>query len=433
MRHFLFYPFLFFLFIPHVYSQQLVTVGDGWANNTINVTVFRKNSVVTHNDIQFVAYYDPQGFLILAKRKQSDNKWTVNKTQYKGNVNDAHNGISIMVDGDGYLHVSWDHHGNPLHYSIGVSPYSIELGNMQSMTGDGETNVTYPEFYKMPNGNLIFIYRNGASGNGNLVVNNYDLKTKRWTQLQNNLVDGQMQRNAYWQACVDNSGHIHLSWVWRETADVGTNHDMCYAKSRDGGCTWETSKGTRYQLPINATTSEYIQKIPQNSELINQTSMTTDAKGNPYIATYWRKQNSDVPQYHIIHHDGTKWADLNLNFRTTPFTLQGGGTKSIPISRPQVLAESNKKKTKLMFLFRDAERGSKVSMAICNDIKKNDWIIKDLTNFSVGAWEPSFDTELWRNKGILNVFIQKAEQIDGEGKADVRPEKVQILDVTYNQ
>lgn len=411
-----------------IYSQQLVPVSDGWANNSVNVTVFRKNSLVTYKDTQFIAYYDNDGCLILGKRKLPKGEWILHKTQYTGNVSDAHNSISIMVDGDGYLHVSWDHHGHPLRYAKSIAPLSLELGDKQPMTGELEENVTYPEFYKMPNGDLIFIYRDGQSGKGNLVLNRYNVKTKTWNQLQKNLIDGEGKRNAYAQSCVDDKGVIHISWVWRETPDVATNHDLCYAKSLDGGITWMNSMGEKYTLPIIAETSEYAALIPQNSELINQTAMTTDSKGNPYIATYWREKNSDIPQYHIVYNKHNEWRVMNLNFRNTPFSLKGGGTKRIPISRPQLIVDTKSKNTNLFLLFRDEERGGKVSMAVCKDIDGKKWTVRDLTDFSVGSWEPSFDTELWRNKKQLHIFVQKADQVDGEGKADIAPQKVYILE-----
>jgi hypothetical protein len=51
--------------------------------------------------------------------------------------------------------------------------------------------VSYPEFYRMPNGNLLFFYRNGASGKGNLVVKSYDISTSKWSMLHENLIDGE--------------------------------------------------------------------------------------------------------------------------------------------------------------------------------------------------------------------------------------------------
>ncbi len=419
-----------FLNFNFISAQKLIPVEKGWSNNSVNVVNFRKNSVVTVADTQFVAFYTPDGFLALGKRNIKDSSFIIEKTQYKGNVNDAHNCISIMVDGNGYLHVSWDHHGNPLRYAKSIVPFSLKLGDKQPMTGDNETNVTYPQFFKMPSGDLIFMFRDGQSGQGNLVVDKYDLKSKKWSQIQHNLIDGEGQRNAYWQACVDTKGVIHISWVWRETWDVSTNHDMCYARSLDGGLTWENSKGKKYALPITASTSEYVCKIPQKSELINQTSMTTDSNGQPVIASYWREQDSKIPQYHIVSLQNGQWKVSNLEFRKSSFSLSGGGTKSIPVSRPQIVAKNKGNKSVFYMIFRDAERGSKVSVAINKKSGEGKWIIKDLTDFSVGSWEPSWDTELWKEKSILDIFVQNVVQVDGEGRAEVEPQMVNILELS---
>ncbi|MDM8159874.1 BNR repeat-containing protein [Labilibaculum sp. K2S] len=413
----------------NICAQKVIPVSKGWSENSVNAVVFRQNSLVTQNGIQFIAYYNSEGFLELGKRKSKSDQFTTYTTSYKGNVNDAHNCISIMLDGDGYLHVAWDLHGNPLRYAKSIKPYSLQLGPEKEMTGSNETNVTYPQFFRMPNGNLIFMFRDGQSGKGNLAMNSYDRKTKTWVQIQSNLIDGEGQRNAYWQACVDSQGDIHVSWVWRESPDVASNHDLCYARSKDGGISWENSQGQTYSLPITATTAEYASHIPQNSELINQTSMTTDERGQPVIASYWREQNSDIPQYHIVSCTNGKWNTINLNFRKTPFSLKGAGTKRIPISRPQILAKTKHKTSTFYLIFRDEERGAKVSMAIGNTSEQGNWKVVDLTDFSVGSWEPSFDTELWKNKGIINLFVQKVEQIDGEGKADYEPQMVNVLEV----
>ena len=101
---------------------RLVPLGQGWAKTSINTVIFRRNSVVTHKGTQYVAYYDEDGFVVLAKRKAGSMDWEIRRTQYKGNVKDAHNSISIMVDGDGYLHMAWDHHNHPLRYCQSKSP-----------------------------------------------------------------------------------------------------------------------------------------------------------------------------------------------------------------------------------------------------------------------------------------------------------------------
>ena len=182
-----------------------------------------------------------------------------------------------------------------------------------------------------------------------MVMNRYDVASGKWSRVHDILIDGEGKRNAYWQMCTDSKGTIHLSWVWRETWLVETNHDMCYARSTDGGKTWQRSDGTAYRLPITMATAEIAWPIPQKSELINQTSMTTDPDGRPLIATYWREQGDSIPQYRLVSHDGKGWHMETVGRRTMPFSLAGGGTKMIPIARPRVVSDGKK----LIYIFRD--------------------------------------------------------------------------------
>jgi hypothetical protein len=414
---------------PH--HPVMVRVGEGWAKNSVNAVIFRRNSVVTHGNTQVVAFYDADANVVLAKRQLKDDTWDIRRTQYRGNTHDAHNSISIMVDGDGFLHMSWDHHNHALRYCRSIAPGSLELTEKMPMTGQKEGQVTYPEFYRLPNGNLLFLYRDGGSGNGNLMMNHYDLKTRTWTQRQDAFIHGEGQRNAYWQMCTDVQGTIHISWVWRETGDIATNHDIGYAKSRDGGKTWQKSSGQAYSLPITSGNAEYAVRIPQNSELINTTSMCADARGRPYIATYWRPAGTDVPQYHLVYHDGVRWHTQQTSHRTTPFRLSGGGTKRIPISRPQIFADSSGATDKAYMLFRDLERGDRVSIATCDDLREPTWQYEDLTDFSVGLWEPGYDTELWKRSKVLHVYVQRVDQGDGDkNDMGVPPTAVSILEWT---
>jgi beta-glucanase (GH16 family) len=409
-------------------ARAQTPVGLGWAKNNVNGAIFRKNSVVSQGQNQYVAYYDSAGYVTLGKRRLPAGPWQVQRTPYQGNVKDAHNVISLMADGAGYLHLSFDHHNNPLHYCRSTAPGSLSMGALEPMTGQQEQKVSYPEFHRYPNGDLLFMYRDGGSGNGNLVLNRYDQKTRKWTRLHNVLIDGEGQRNAYWQACIDPRGTIHVSWVWRESPNVASNHDMAYARSLDGGKTWQKSTGEAYKLPITAGTAEYAARIPQNSELINQTTITTDAAGAPYIASYWRPQGTQVPQYQLIYLKDKQWRTTQISQRTTPFSLSGVGTKRIPISRPQLLVATQKGRTAAYLLFRDAERQDRASVLQCADLGQGAWAAADLTATSVGNWEPSYDTERWKKEQVLSLFVQRTGQGDGETLENLPAQPVYVLE-----
>ncbi len=155
--------------------------------------------------------------------------------------------------------------------------------------------------------------------------------------------------------------------------------------------------------------------------------MCADSHGRPYIASYWKPRREDVPQYNLTFHDGSQWNVSQITNRKTPFSLQGGGTKRIPISRPRIIADSSGDTDKAYLLFRDSERDDRVSVAICKDLSKLDWKFLNLTEFSVGMWEPSYDTELWQASKTLHIYVQKVGQGDGEKLEQLPPTTVSIL------
>ncbi|MFO8000419.1 MAG: BNR repeat-containing protein [Marinilabilia sp.] len=412
---------------PLELNPNVVEISGGWSRTSVNATVFRKNSVVSYKDHQYAAWYDSTGHVVVAKRALDSEKWTSQRTGMEGNVSDAHNIISIMVDGDGYLHMAWDHHDGPLNYCRSKQPGSLEFTERLPMTGALEDRgVTYPEFYKLPDGDLLFAYRYGASGEGNLVLNRYDTDAGEWHRLHDNLIDGEGERNAYWQMGVDQEGTIHLSWVWRETWDVATNHDLCYARSEDGGQTWQSSGGEQFQMPVTARNAEYALKIPQGSDLINQTSITADHRGRPYIASYWRPEGEEVPQFFVVYFRQGQWQVSQVTNRETPFSLSGGGSRRIPVSRPQVLF--SEETHSLNVIFRDREQNNRICVA-SSDVDNMDWSLYTVPGIRVGQWEPSYDTELWREQERLHLYVQRVGQGEGnETPEDIDPGMVKILE-----
>lgn len=419
--------FLTFLCLPG--HAQEGTMGEGWSGNSVNAVIFRKNSLVTFRNFQYAAWYNTDRRIVLARRKLGAVKWEVRQTDFQGDATDAHKSISLMVDGAGFLHMAWGLHSDPLNYCRSLQPGGLEMSEKIPMLGSEEDRVTYPEFYRLANGDLLFFYREGSSGNGDLVINKYSIQSRHWIRLQRRLIDGEGHRNAYWQACIDRKGVIHISWVWRESPEVASNHDLCYARSKDGGLTWESAGGKPYTLPITAANAEHICSIPQRSDLINQTSMTADEDGHPIVATYWRDSGEVVPQYHVAWFDGQVWKVSNTGFRKLAFTLGGVGTQRIPLSRPQIVAWAGPSGLAAALIFRDDERGDRISAAVTHNLVAGAWIVHDLTDSSVGAWEPTYDTEKWKEKGLLDLYVQRVSQPADEGKPAITGSPVQVLEV----
>lgn len=411
-----------------------IIAAEGFAGSSVNVVAGLQSTLFTHGDSQYASFYGADRTVVLAKRRTLDGAWQLKNTGLTANVNDAHRTVAIAVDGDGILHVAWDHHNNPLNYARGVAPGSLELGPKAPMTGRHETRVSYPQFLPLPNGDLLFFYRDGGSGRGNLVLNRYSTRTQEWTQVHAKVIDGEGQRSAYPAMAVDAKGILHLAWVWRESPDVSTNHDLCYAKSADGGVTWTTAAGRPLAVPFTAANAEYALRIPQGRTLMNPPSLAADARGHPLIANYWCPEGSDIPQYHLVRFDGRDWRAHQVTTRKSPFSLAGGGTKRPPISRSVLLPVlvPHFRQT-LHLVYRDDERDGRIVAMTCEDLDAPSprWTSRELTAESVGAWEPSLDP-VAAALGRLEMLVQRVEQRDGNDReaAELPPSPIFSLSWT---
>jgi hypothetical protein len=111
--------------------------------------------------------------------------------------------------------------------------------------------------------------------------------------------------------------------------------------------------------------------------------------------------------------------------RTLAFRLSGGGTKRIPLSRPQVLATRG---GEVIVVYRDAERGGGITVARSSDAALERWTTTELWRTPVGQWEPTYDIDRWRRDGRLSLFVQRVGQGDGEKLEEVPPQPVVVLD-----
>ncbi len=426
------------------------SLGNAYADNTVNTAAFRRDSVtsgmVGSERLQFTAYYDRRGRVVLARRVHGSDDWKVEVTQHRGPITDAHNVISIGLDGQGYLHVAWGMHGAPLAYARSDRPGSLTLGDIKPMVRTAaltqqaearESSVTYPQFLPTADGDLFFLYRHGRSGNGDVVLNRLDSRSQTWSRVADNLLGGEGQRSAYWQAVTDDAGRLHLSWTYRETSDVMTNWDVMYAVSTDDTATkWARSDGSRYDaLPITVQDAERVSEVPQQSNLINQTHMTLDDDGNPFIATYHDDDRGET-QYMVMYHDGARWHSVNTGVRQGRVDLSGAGTLALPLSRPDIAVRGSGRDAEVVLLVRDtALRGSEQSNVATvvrtgkGGIGGGAWYLRDLTTGPVHSWEPTYDTRLWQDEGVLEVYLQYSAQGNHETTVETPPARVYVVRV----
>ena len=299
---------------------EAIDVTEVWSGHPVGF------SLLTHGDRQFAAFYDRDRALTVADRTLGSSTWKLVRLPTAVGW-DSHNDIVMAIDDDGYIHVSGNMHSSALIYFRTSDPLDIDSFEKLSMVNMNEASCTYPQFFRSPAGELIFMYRDGASGNGNHIFNRYSTAEKRWTRLLGSaLTDGQGERNAYPVGPIQGpDGLFHLVWVWRDTPDASTNHDLSYAKTADL-LSWQRASGAAVNLPITLAGGDIVDAVPVNGGMINNnTKVGFDAEQRPIVA-YHKYDSSGNTQLYNARFENGAWVSHRTSDWDSRWEFGGGGT-----------------------------------------------------------------------------------------------------------
>jgi hypothetical protein len=298
--------------------------------------------LLTRAPFQFVAFYDDKRQLTVAQRKLDQREWTLHKLPVTTGW-DSHNYVTLVTDDKGFLHLSGDMHCVPLKYFRSSKPLDAStFERIDRMTGDLEKRTTYPRFLFGAENELIFTYRDGGSGNGNQIFNVYDSGTRTWSRLMDKpLTDGEGERNAYFQGPVQGpDGTFHLAWVWRESPDAATNHDLSYARSRDLRH-WENAAGKPLALPIKLNDGAIVDPVPQQGGMINGNArIGFDDKGRVTISYHKHDAAGNTQPWTARLEDGG-WKFYQITDWPWRWDFGGGGSLNFAISIGPVTKEAD--------------------------------------------------------------------------------------------
>ena len=240
----------------HPWNQSPVDTTDValvWAGHPVGF------ALLTSGSVQYVCYFDPERLMTISSRNIDEKNWV---SQPLPSITDwdIHKYITMAIDSEGFLHVSGNMHVDQLLYFRMTEKNDITSMCQEPMTGEFEENVTYPRFLYNNEGDLLFLYRDGSSGDGRRLINIYDTDTKTWSKYINiPLLDGtQRDMNAYPGNIIKGPDNwYHLFWVWRDTPVASTCHDLSYAKSPNVK-EWYTAGREVLDLPITPDQPEAI-------------------------------------------------------------------------------------------------------------------------------------------------------------------------------
>ena len=314
---------------------EVLDIAPVWAGHPVDFALLTD----PERALQYVAYYDKDRRMTVASRRLDSKQWTYMPVpERKGGTSattgwDSHNYIAIALDSAGQLHLAGNMHCHPLLYARTTVPGDIAtLKRIDRMLPDREARVTYPRFLRGPKDELIFAYRDGQSGKGADLYNLYDPATQAWRRLFDQpLFDGQGKMSAYSMGPVqDATGIYHLTWVWRDSPDAGTNHDVSYARSRDL-VHWEDSSGKPMTLPITLANGEIVDPVPARGGAINgNTKIGFDAE-NRVVVSYIKYDAAGKTQAYVARRAPAGWTIVQVSDWDYRWEINGGGSLSFEV------------------------------------------------------------------------------------------------------
>ena len=294
--------------------EHVIEIDSVWAGHPVGFCLY------THGDRQYIAYYNASRNMVVGQRDLDEENFELhilppaNDEIAHGTSTvlqwDSHNYITLALDKDGFIHLAGNMHGDPLTYFKSTRAYDIStLVQVKEMIGTNEERCTYPNFMKTKDGALIFHYRDGGSGNGNEIYNVYSSETQSWSRLLDvPLTDGQGKMNAYQsEPTLLKDGWYHVYWVWRDTPDCETNHDLSYMKSPDLQ-NWFDAFGNRVELPATIDNRGLIvDPIPVNGGIINLAARLCLDENNSPVFVYHKYDSAGNLQLYIAHLEDDRW------------------------------------------------------------------------------------------------------------------------------
>ncbi|MBT3383260.1 MAG: hypothetical protein HN778_09535 [Prolixibacteraceae bacterium] len=312
---------------------QTIKIDSVWAGHPVGFCLF------THENRQYIAYYNANRNMVVGQRNLDEENFQLHimpptSRETAGGTStvlgwDSHNSVTIGIDKEGYIHLSGNVHVHPLTYFRSTKPNDIStLEQVFEMVGTEEKRTTYPHFMLTKEGEMLYHYRDGGSGNGNEIYNIYSCETKKWLRMLDvPLTDGQGLMNAYQtQPTLLKDGWYHMYWVWRDTPDCSTNHDLSYMKSPDLK-NWFNVFGEQIKMP--ATLDEktlIVDPIPPKGGIINlEAKMVLDVKNNPVFA-YHKYDSAGNLQFFTAQIQNEKWLYKQITNWDYRWEFSGNGS-----------------------------------------------------------------------------------------------------------
>ncbi|WP_370176650.1 BNR repeat-containing protein [Sphingobium abikonense] len=311
---------------PPRQSNGALPIGQAWSGTSLPF-----GSAVSKDGQLVAAYYDADRYLTLATYDPDTQRLCHKRLASRFAGWDAHNALAVAIDDAGTVHIAGNMHASPLVYARGPLD-DLNAVRLQPMLGRNEASATYPQFMHDDAGNLLFLYRDGMSGNGSWLLNIWN--DGKWQRIGALFADRDAEGpvNAYPTAFVkDGSGRFHVAVVWRRTPDVATNFALTYASTRDFR-RWDVW-GRRVNGPLSPETMEMVDAPGVQHGLVNNALLQISRSGKP-VLLYTKFVDGQKSGVVAATRMNGAWREQTIVVGKTAVKVSGGGSMpGLPVFR----------------------------------------------------------------------------------------------------
>ncbi|MEZ7274377.1 BNR repeat-containing protein [Sphingobium sp. 10 DY56-G10] len=301
-------------------------IGQAWSG-----TIVPFGSAVNSDGRLVAAYYDAERYLTLATYDPEAERLCHKRLASRFAGWDAHNALTVAIDDAGIVHIAGNMHASPLVYARGPLD-DLDAVRLQPMLGRNEASATYPQFMHDDHGNLLFLYRDGMSGNGSWLLNAWN--GGKWQRIGELFADRDTKGpvNAYPTAFVkDGPERFHVAVVWRRTPDVATNFSLTYASTRDFR-QWDVG-GRRVNGPLSPETMEMVDAPGVQHGLVNNALLQISRSGEP-VLLYTKFVDGQKSGVVAATRMNGAWREQTIVVGKTAVQVSGGGSMpGLPVFR----------------------------------------------------------------------------------------------------
>lgn len=372
---------------------------------------------------QVYSFWDKNKYLVLAKRVLGG-AWTLYTYDGSGGrpsitvpADDNHDVISIGFDPNGFLHVAYHMHDEPLLYrrsDAAISTWTGGLTAVLAMLGGAvETAVTYPTFFNDPAGNLYFLFRYWTvADEGKIYFYKYTHATTTWAAatgtsangllISSETITGVTYRAYINKPCFDSTfgsgGYLHISFNWRNVATT-ENQDLCYVKW--DGTNFKQAGGAAQTIPILKSNAEFVETIAAGQGVTNHNCTYSDSSGYPHIA-YSRAGTDSFRHVYHAWYSGAAWVIRQIS--ESQAELANPSTNTNYGLQPIIFINRTSDVAYIVYVDDRDAPGLLCQRSGANDFTT--WERLVIYPLPTGWYDPKIDTVEWERSKVAYIAIE---------------------------